>query len=168
MSIHGKRFSAVCCIAALAAAAVFGQARVAPPAGDVNADGRLDVLDVQALAAKVLEDSSQATPGDANGDGLIDIRDFQAVVAALHEPSKPTDQPPADESGSKAYFACHGDPLPLLLHSRSALTEPPARPKPRVVAPTRQARAAEYPIQRFLYHLTPNAPPSSKGGPCLA
>jgi hypothetical protein len=168
MSIQGKRYSVACCVTAILAAAVFGQSASVVSRADINADGRLDVLDVQAIAAEVLARESGHYVGDVNRDGVVDVRDFQTVVAELQEPSPPSEEQPTDESGSKAYFARDGQAVPLLLTCQVLPTVRPARPGPRMAATTRHTKAVEHSVQRFLFHLTPNAPPPCEGGPCLA
>jgi subtilisin family serine protease len=57
---------------------------VAPPAeGDVNADGRVDVLDVQLCVNVFLgteTDAAFVSRADANADGGVDVLDVQAIV----------------------------------------------------------------------------------------
>ena len=46
-----------------------------PPAGDLNLDGRVDLLDLQMLTRYWLKQQSGLSP-DLNGDGKVDFNDF--------------------------------------------------------------------------------------------
>lgn len=65
--------------------------------GDVNGDGRVDVLDLSILAANYAKTSATAAQGDLNGDGRVDVFDL-SILAANWSHSM---QPPA----SKPVFA---------------------------------------------------------------
>ena len=58
-------------------------ARVATSAvvGDVDRNGRVDMLDAFVLARKVDAEAAAAKGEDVNGDGVIDRRDVDAVAA---------------------------------------------------------------------------------------
>lgn len=64
-------------IAAGAASSVLGVC----PSGDANGDRRVDVLDLQAVIAQVLESGEDSHQADVNSDGCVDIRDYQCILA---------------------------------------------------------------------------------------
>ena len=161
MSVLAKRYVVFFCVVAILAATWWGERPCAVVCADVNSDGLLDVRDVQAIAAEVLAHQSQQTGRDVNGDGQIDVRDFQAAVAELEQPSSTSHEPP-ERSESKAYFACDYKVGPVVLSCQVLPVVRPSRPGSSFAASRRQSKATEYSVQRFLFHLTPNAPP------CLA
>ena len=64
---------------------------------DVNADGLVDVKDIQVVVA-VLHGGAESA-ADVNGDGAVDIRDLQQVVADRIEGKKSEGEPlPAENA----------------------------------------------------------------------
>ena len=49
-------------------------------AGDIDADGRVDIVDAMVLAAAVRLEPMGGAARDVNGDGVIDERDVEAVA----------------------------------------------------------------------------------------
>jgi len=59
-----------------------GPARVAAFArGDLNHDGRVDILDAFALARQLKQGGIRSLQLDVNGDGVVDERDVTAIAA---------------------------------------------------------------------------------------
>lgn len=52
--------------------------QVAVVPGDVDANGRVDILDAFQLAREI--EAGNTSNGDINGDGLIDLRDVDAIA----------------------------------------------------------------------------------------
>ena len=48
--------------------------------GDVNADGSVNIADVNALIAAILKGSADSMVGDINGDGAVNIADVNAII----------------------------------------------------------------------------------------
>lgn len=55
----------------------------APPQGDINGDGQVDVADVQACVNQVLGVSPTTPEADLNGDGTVNVLDVQQLVLIL-------------------------------------------------------------------------------------
>ena len=69
------------CLSALLFSAAEGAVYPQDQAGDLNRDGRVDIVDVQASLANILGDSPEE--GDVNHDGRVDILDFQQLLLVL-------------------------------------------------------------------------------------
>lgn len=133
-------------------------AHFAPLRGDLNGDGRFDVLDLQGLASALLNDVERPE-ADVNGDGQVDILDFQLALAQPEaEPPEMPEMPPAHGRKGIAPPLVRADAQPsseriFALFPRFA----PPRPFPIC------RRAAEESVtpqtQRYLFKLTPHAPP---------
>ncbi len=57
-----------------------------PLEGDVNQDGRVDIIDVQLCVNVILgteNDPAIVAHADANGDGLVDVLDLQRIVNTI-------------------------------------------------------------------------------------
>lgn len=52
---------------------------------DTNGDFRVDVLDVQAVIACVLNGQTNGTDADVNGDGTVNILDFQRILDCVNQ-----------------------------------------------------------------------------------
>jgi hypothetical protein len=50
------------------------------PRGDVNRDGEVNLLDVEACASHILGRQDWGEAADVNGDGLVSILDVQEIV----------------------------------------------------------------------------------------
>ncbi len=129
------------------------------PCGDVNRDGRVDILDLQSAVNGVLEQRNSNFV-DVNSDGAVDILDLQRLLARTAEADAPANDPPSDTKPDATT-----PPAPRVPQPSSALPPAatfqisprtdrpiPGRPWPdRDHAPTR--------TERYLFTLTPNAPP---------
>ena len=135
-----------CRLMTLASAVVLAAASVCPPnsvspvCGDTNGDCRVDVLDV-------------------NGDDQTNVLDFQLIqaraTAAAQEPRLPEDERPRNARP----FA---DPLSswLGLHHPAAILELAQSPRQPFPTPSGDRfRSEGSRKERYLYRLTPNAPP---------
>jgi len=153
-----KRYGVSCCIAAMLAAICGGPTPCLSACPDVNADGIWDVLDVQAIASEVLARQADLETRDVNGDGRVDVRDFQAAVTELGESPPASQDPPAERKDSKACLSSVRKPGPAWVTFELVAAGQSVRPVPRYAA-WRVSKAAGPSVERFLFHLTPNAPP---------
>lgn len=157
-----KRYGACWCIAAMLAAGMWGHLPSVTQGADVNADGLLDVRDVQSIAAQVLAQHPGQSPQDVNDDGQVDVRDFQKAVAELGQSPSIPKEPPPEQRESKACLSRSPKigPATLVCYLLPSAGSP--KTGPRCAAAHRQFKTATHAVERFLFHLTPNAPP------CLA
>jgi hypothetical protein len=54
--------------------------------GDVNQDGRVDIIDIQLCVNVILgteTDPGRIARADANGDGRVDVLDLQRIVNTI-------------------------------------------------------------------------------------
>lgn len=130
------------------------------PRGDVNRDGRVDILDLQSAVNGVL-DQRNSNFVDVNGDGAVDILDLQRLLARTAQADAPADDSPSDTNPDATTPTAPRVPQPpsaLLPGPRLeigplTLCPVPGRPWPdRDDTPTR--------TERYLFALTPNAPPA--------
>ena len=116
--------------------------------GDANADQRVDILDLQMMITKMLED-----PGSG-----ADVVDFQNVLNQAGKHVPPTSVPSPKPANNGSIFSYQISPLLAIVALHAAkplLPEPDSgsgfhRP-PRVVLPLDTSR--------YLFRLTENAPP---------
>ena len=52
-------------------------------AADVNADGEVNIADVNSVISVIMENTSDAGRADVNDDGEVNIADINAVIAAI-------------------------------------------------------------------------------------
>jgi hypothetical protein len=127
-------------------------------AGDVNGDRTVDVLDLQRLVADVLNSTGGGIT-DLNGDGVIDILDLQLLLAEAARAGETA--PDAPESGPPAAAPNPPGPSARPASVRSIITLLPAEFRPDSgKSPLREGRPRiPRDIERYLFTLTPNAPP---------
>ena len=135
MGLRGLTISAL--VLALIGSTVVGPGAYLASSGDTNGDRVVDVRDVQNAVAQVLHGSSPDRRVDVNADGRVDVLDLQRILARYV-------------------------PAPPLLCCTSAPKSEPGEQGPA----TRWARlGASVTIsprtERFLFTLTPHAPPLS-------
>jgi len=128
--------------------------------GDVNSDGQIDVLDLQVVIADVLDGGTPASAADVNGDGCIDVRDFQLALSKAHQSHEDDDPPPSDDvyglpqvsnkTLRLARLDWREDIAAILACQHTSAT--PHECSCPLVRPTRS--------QRYLFQLTPHAPPA--------
>ncbi len=157
-----KQYCACWCITAMLATSMWSQFPCVAGCADVNCDGLLDVLDVQAIAADVLASHPEQHSGDVNGDGRVDVRDFQVAVAELRHPPSTSDAPLPERTEPEACISCDRRMMPVLAPGQLLPVARPVCPKPRRTGAWHQAQGSNHSVERFLFHLIPNAPP------CLA
>jgi hypothetical protein len=140
---------------------IFAPVPVSSPSGDVNDDRVVNVLDAQATIAVVLGGTAQAGGTDVNRDGRVDILDLQVILArlnglALPEPAAPADSKTprailvsADRSWARVTTACA---IEILGHKReeARLAARFSAEPPEIYTPVEE---------RYLFTLTANAPP---------
>ena len=127
--------------------------------GDVNGDGRTDVLDIQAVIGGVLAAQMPDRLTDVNGDGQTDVLDLQLTLRRIGEPAQDQGAPLDDFS-----LEAPRSSVPIFSLARSAqrrgmLAALPPRHARRAFLETR-SRPASCRTDRYLYRLTPHAPPS--------
>jgi len=131
--------------------------------GDTNGDRHVDVLDVQRVVFQVLNGSLPDRAVDVNADGRIDILDLQRVLAQATQAQLPRREAPAKSKPDATPPAMPLVPMPLAATARRFLSPIPedsssfARWSKHdcIVAIPRQT-------ERYLYALTPHAPPHAK------
>jgi hypothetical protein len=145
---------------ALANPAGLAFAGVAP--ADANADGRVDVLDLQALASTSLYDAAPAPNADLNGDGSVDVLDYQRAVAhATGEPPSSAD-PPQESPSSSTIPSITLVPAPHSARTSWRLED--FRTECRFSGLTILLSVPDcvsLPSEQNLFCLAPNAPPAS-------
>lgn len=132
----------------------------APVLGDANGDDRVNVQDLQAIVAKVLEGGAPDDRADVNRDGAVNILDFQFVLAKVSV-SDPEDKPePPRATPPEATLNHSGFELARLDRPGVSIK---ARDERDASAPCRRAlgRAVALPseTERRFFTLTPHAPP---------
>jgi hypothetical protein len=143
----------------LALASAFGHALPSADA-DVNQDDAVNVLDLQRLLTGMFAETSAPGAADLNGDGLIDVLDLQLLIAHTHDADAPEspEQPVPAPVGMLSAQPQPYQPRVLALAPNSHPPLPPAQAHPGVrrgeVFPTAQPSTL-----RFLFQLTPHAPP---------
>lgn len=155
-----KTFTIRIIVLSLLATAALGPAAFLCVQGDVNGDGRVDVLDAQLLVAQVVKspDACASPRADANQDGQINVLDLQYTLARVNGAETENKPAPAKDPSPKCTvtsFHGLGGPLvrltgmlePATVHPRMArlLSGPP--------------RVLPSSTQRYLFTLTPHAPP---------
>jgi len=156
-----KTFTIRAVLLSLIVTAALGPAAFLSLQGDVNGDGQVDVLDAQLLVSQVVKspDLKTAPQADANRDGKINVLDLQYTLARVNgaQPEKapaPANAPAPKSTAASAFG--WGAPLvqvvsvvqPSTVHPRMArlLSGPP--------------RVLTCSTQRYLFTLTPHAPPT--------
>jgi len=134
---------------------------MAVPPGDVNSDGRVDVLDLQAVVADVLDRGAERTETDVNGDGCVDIRDFQSTFTQTEDPAEKEEAPSDEEVDPACHFANDSPVSPKrAVHSECVLSWDEDEDSPQEFESDRLLfRPPDN--ARYRYKLTPHAPPLS-------
>jgi len=148
-------------IVASAALLAAGFCVPASRAGDVNGDAVIDVLDVQRVFAAGAEGSADRVRYDLNNDGKVDILDMHIVLSNAtygQSGNRDAQDPPTPDATATV-------PAPQQFFSLLA----PAPVLSRPVVETARSEAvlvwlacAAHPpsrTERYLFNLTPNAPP---------
>lgn len=149
--------SALLAAASLIHPAVVAEAR----SGDLNGDGRIDVLDMQAVLGSLLAGQEPGS-GDVNGDGRVDVLDLQRVLSGTANAGRP-----GEESGRR------GDALRATAPYPTAGARPrvclgvapaPARTSPGPTAAAEMKRPVFESVcdERYRFGLIPNAPPRAQ------
>ncbi|HUW61235.1 MAG TPA: dockerin type I repeat-containing protein [Candidatus Bathyarchaeia archaeon] len=134
--------------------------------GDVNGDGRVDVLDAQLLVAQVVKSprssavaQSAAGPADANRDGAINVLDLQYTLARVNGAPPEQAPAPADSKSPKGKTVRAYSWAPLVVLAVATIAPVAQRPKVTRFS-VWPPRALGSSTQRYLFTLTPHAPPS--------
>lgn len=128
--------------------------------GDANGDRRVDVLDLQAVIAQVLESGEDCAQADVNSDGAVDIRDYQCILAHARKIDADSEVP-ADENGDEAVALNNGQrQIPLTGFRRVASVHVEAD-QGAAASRAREERSttASPKTERYVSRLSPRAPP---------
>jgi hypothetical protein len=153
-------------LTALISVPILFLAALAPPTqeafvrGDANGDRRVDVLDIQAVLDAVIADSEADPRTDVNGNGQTNILDFQLTQA---QATATPERRPAPEQ-ELPLKACHfsNPPAPWIRFEQTVTVVALAQPSPRpfLRSPDAGIDGIDSKTERYLYGLTPNAPPA--------
>lgn len=130
---------------------------------DANADGRVDVLDLQALASTTLYDAAPAPDADLNGDGSVDVLDYQRAVAYVTSETPPSSNPPREPPANSAAPSKNLVPTPHGARVPGRIDE--VRAGCLSSGPTLFLKVSDrvsLPSEQNLFCLAPNAPPASR------
>jgi len=128
---------------------------------DANGDREVNVLDVQVVVADVLSGPSRTGSADVNADGRVDILDLQRILSQAATTDAPKQDAPAECEPKAAPPAPF---VPLTIAATGRIT---ADTDHRIAALragwSKIERVAPMAAQteRYLYTLTPHAPPRS-------
>lgn len=128
--------------------------RVAPLKSDTNGDEQVDILDLQVLVSRML-----LIQGEGTAEGSVCVLDFQRALKEARLPAQPASAQ-SPKSKCQGTFFNHqifqkdvkpvhqaAAPLALMLVFARGVFQPPVR---KVLPPCNE---------RYLFKLTPNAPP---------
>ncbi|MFP4501566.1 MAG: dockerin type I domain-containing protein [Candidatus Hydrogenedentota bacterium] len=147
------------CVAAASASLPLPWPGAEPVAGDVNGDGTVDIRDLQVVIAAVFSGGAPSA-ADVNSDGTVDVRDYQFLLARTRDPGARAPLPAPPHTGERATPPL---PAPTLCPPRSITAPTPAAPHRARGGAGRQERAAVVHAARcarYVYNLTPHAPPA--------
>ncbi len=85
--------------------------------GDVNGDNAVDVADVTAVVAMILDEDNKKDAGDINKDGSVDVADVTAVVAIILGAGKAPARAAATEAPGVALYINTADNTYLPINS---------------------------------------------------
>lgn len=147
------------CAVALSVMGVVSGSIQGSVSGDVNGDRLVDVLDLQMVIGDALAARMPDRLTDVNGDGRTDVLDLQLTFRRTREPVQEPDAPPNEFSLEALRLS-----LPIFTPMRCAQCQEAlaALRLPRVhrAFPAVKPRPASCRTERYLYRLTPHAPPS--------
>jgi len=156
----GKRsLIALICTSALLGSTALPQAGFVQIPGDVNGDRRVDVLDIQAVIGGMLASGERNRLTDLNRDGQTDVLDLQLVLSWAQQPAEERERPPEGLPRDAGRYLCQ-DLSPAKLERRAtalAVPEPPQRKRGALFAAGPSVASSR--TERYLFQLTPHAPP---------
>jgi len=160
MGLRGLTISAL--VLALIGSTVVGPGAYVASTADTNGDWVVDVRDVQNAVTQVLHGSSPDRRADVNADGRVDVLDLQRILAEATQAEAPEKDSPTEPKPKSTAPVGRYVPAPPVLCCTIAPKSEPGEQGPA----TRWARlAASVTIsprtERFLFTLTPHAPPLS-------
>ena len=160
MGLRGLTIAAL--VFALIGSTVVGPGVYLASSGDTNGDRVVDVRDVQNAVAQVLRGSSPDRRADVNADGRVDILDLQRILAEATQAEAPEKEPPTEPRPTSTVPLGRYVPAPPLL----CCTIVPRSERNEQGPATGWARLGASPTipprtERFLFTLTPHAPPLS-------
>jgi len=127
---------------------------------DANGDRAVDVLDVQTVVARVLGYSAPGGCADVNSDGAIDVLDLQCILAQLTHADAPQKQVPPDSKPDARIPANHGFRVPVVLADAAGfVAREGALPASTTCLNIDPFMGTSKQTERYLFTLTPNAPP---------
>jgi hypothetical protein len=155
-----RYFIALISVIALALPALGVRDGWAVAQGDVNGDQRIDVLDLQIIIARALQTAHVADKAGLGGDEHANVLDFQRALSQVQLRGH-SHGVPASKPSSKGCFFAHQtrwtlDPVEQKADSGVVATVPIPR-SARFDRPDRSLIPRG--IERYLFILTPNAPP---------
>jgi hypothetical protein len=119
-----------------------------------------DVGLIQGIVADVFSEDAPNAASDVNGDGQIDILDFQQALDLATQADSGKESPLQDSTPRSCYFSYQTLVLAKLDCQKTAeLLDRPQTPRPRTFDHA-DRRIATSETERYLFQLTPNAPPS--------
>jgi hypothetical protein len=129
--------------------------------GDTNGDCKQNILDVQTVIADLLNSPGAGEASDVNGDGQVDVRDFQKVLFWASQSEEESQAPPRESVPKSPRLA--GYPTLLLARPGASKFQVVLAEKDNTRRAPRDSFEWTCPseTERFLYILTPHAPPCS-------
>lgn len=154
-----RRLTTYVLLGAVVTAGLAGPRALLSLDNDANGDREVNVLDVQVAVANVLSDPSRTGPADVNADGRVDILDLQRILSQAATTDAPKQDAPAEREPKATppapfvplTIAATGRITADTDHQTAAIRA--MWSKIERVAPM----AAQ--TERYLYTLTPHAPP---------
>ena len=160
MGLRGLTISAL--IFALVGSTVVGPGAYLVSSGDTNGDRVVDICDVQNAVAQVLHGCSPDRRADVNADGRVDVLDLQRILAEATQAEAPEKDPPTEPRPKSTAPVGRYVPMSPLLSCTFAPKSEPGEQGPATRWDRLGAAVTISPrTERFLFTLTPHAPPPS-------
>ncbi len=133
-----------------------------PCPGDVNGDLESNILDIQIVAAALLNGQAAEGRADVNGDGQVDIRDFQELVDRSSGTTSPSQTPAPDRTQGVVNHPNTGTPLLRAAHApQEALDSWKGRRAGSTTFEFQVRRTHSPRTERYLFGLSPHSPPTN-------
>lgn len=155
-----ERFITYLSVLALVAAPLTSRAPCDCETGDANGDRAVNIHDIQTIISHILHGTHPQNHGDINRDGRIDVLDFQFVLVQAIQSTEHKEEPPPDKTSQKAVPTKHHGIAIGSLETRPAVpfvTLHEGRDLlPHLTAPLLIFSSR---TERYRFNLTPHAPP---------